>query len=168
MSLKLHIMIGIKVIGRLSLLLYIVCQVFTRLGYTFGLKKCVFQPVQCLKHLGFIVDSIKQAIVLPKDKIKRFSESREYLVFCWELEVRSLQRFAGKCISFSLAISAAKLYTIEVKRSISWCLKYSKTVMNIGDSLTHGKVLYLEERRGIFSYPSLLTPQSLSGVQWSG
>lgn len=55
-----------------------------------------------------MVDSIKQAIVLPKDKIKRFSESREYLVSCWELEVRSLQRFTGKCISFSLAIPAAK------------------------------------------------------------
>lgn len=112
-----------------ELALYIVCQVFTRLGYTFGLKKCVFQPVQCLKHLGFMVDSIKQAFILPKDKIKRFLELREYLLSCSELEVRSLQRFAGKCISFSLAIPAAKLYTIEVNRSISWCLRNSKTVI---------------------------------------
>lgn len=77
-----------------ELALYIVCQVFTRLGYTFGLKKCVFQPVQCLKHLRFVVDSIKQAFILPKDKIKRFSELREYFLSCRELEVRSLQRFA--------------------------------------------------------------------------
>lgn len=109
--------------------LYIVCQVFTRLGYTFGLKKCVFQPVQCLKHLGFMVESIKQAFILPKDKIMRFLELREYLLSCSELEVRSLQRFAGKCISFSLAIPAAKLYTIDVNRSISWCLRNSKTVI---------------------------------------
>lgn len=112
-----------------ELALYIVCQVFTRLGNTFGLKKCVFQPVQCLKHLGFMVDSIKQAFILPKDKIMRFLELREYLLSCSELEVRSLQRFAGKCISFSLAIPAAKLYSIEVNRSISWCLRNSKTVI---------------------------------------
>lgn len=75
-----------------------------------------------------MVDSIKQAFVLPKDKIKRFSEFGEYLLSFRELEVRSLQRFAGKCISISFAIPAAKLYTIEVNRSISWCLRNSKTI----------------------------------------
>lgn len=47
-----------------------------------------------------MVESIKQAFILPKDKIMRFLELREYLLSCSELEVRSLQRFAGKCISF--------------------------------------------------------------------
>lgn len=46
---------------RAEMVLFIVCQVFTRLGYSFGLKKCVLCPVQCLKHLGFLVDSNKQA-----------------------------------------------------------------------------------------------------------
>lgn len=61
-----------------------------------------------------MVDSIKQAFILPKVKIKRFSVLREYLLFCRELEVRCLQRFAGKCISFSLAILAAKRSTDQL------------------------------------------------------
>lgn len=51
------------------------------------------------------------------------------MLSCKELEVRSLQRFAGKCISFSLVITAAKLYTIEINKSISWYLRNSKTVI---------------------------------------
>lgn len=63
-----------------ELALDIVCQVFTRLDFAFVLKKCVKQPVQCLTHLGFMVESITEAFILPKDKIKKFSELREYFI----------------------------------------------------------------------------------------
>lgn len=58
----------------------IVCQVVTRLDFAFVLKKCVFQPVQCLTHLEFIVESITETFFLPKDKIRKFSELREYFI----------------------------------------------------------------------------------------
>ena len=43
-------------------------------------------------------------------------------------DVRTLQRFAGKCVSFNLAIPAARLYTRQVNAAISFCLKNSRSV----------------------------------------
>lgn len=72
---------------RAEMALFIVCQVFTRLGYTFGLKNCVLCPVQSLNHLGFLVDSNKQAFILPRSKIEKFTELRENLLSLSKLEV---------------------------------------------------------------------------------
>lgn len=44
------------------------------------------------------------------------------------VDLHTLQRFAGKCISMNLAIPAAKLYTREVNLAISRCQKNSKTI----------------------------------------
>lgn len=89
---------------RAEMALFIVCQVFTRLGYTFGLKKCVLCPVQCLKYLGFLVDSNKRTFILPRSKIETFSELRENLLSLSKLEVRSLKicwEMHFICIGFS-------------------------------------------------------------------
>ena len=48
--------------------LYIVCQLLVRLGYFIGLGKSVFEPTQIILFLGMLVDSVKQAFVLPDKK----------------------------------------------------------------------------------------------------
>ncbi|KAK3107249.1 hypothetical protein FSP39_010260 [Pinctada imbricata] len=108
--------------------IYAVCQVLTRLGYYLGLGKCSFIPSQNLEYLGLIIDSCKQAFVLPERKILTFSNLRDQILSAPCVDVRSLQSFAGKCISFVLAVPAAKLYTVEVNRCISKGLKNSRLV----------------------------------------
>ena len=89
----------------------IVIVVLTRLGYTLGLKKSVLVPVKQLEYLGFIVDSEKQAFIIPPRKIASFAALRESLLKCQlKVGVKTLQRFQGKCIAFSAAVPAAKLY----------------------------------------------------------
>lgn len=100
----------------------IVCQVVTRLDFAFVLKKCVFQPVQCLTHLEFIVESITETFFFCQ-RIKSGSfQSWGSILSCMEFEARSFQRFAGKCI-LSLWLYSCKVIYIEGKGSIIGVLK---------------------------------------------
>lgn len=57
-----------------------------------------------------------------------FSNLRESILLSKFVDIRTLQRFAGKCISFCLVVPAAKLYCREVNRAISYGMKNSKMI----------------------------------------
>ena len=99
--------------------LFVVLAVLVSLGYTIGIKKSVLHPTTSLEYLGFIVDSVKQCFLLPRHKILSWAVLREHILQCksW-VDVKTLQRFQGKCISFSLAVPAAKLFIREMSSSI--------------------------------------------------
>ena len=97
------------------------------LGYTLGLKKCVFHP-QKLKYLGFISDSDLQAFYLPVDKQKKFLELVNSILPSNTVSVHTLQRLAGKCISFRLAVQDSRLFTNEINLAIGRGLKTSKLI----------------------------------------
>ncbi|KAJ8303085.1 hypothetical protein KUTeg_019481 [Tegillarca granosa] len=113
---------------------YVLLQVFTRLMYTFSLYKCSLIPKTCVKYLGFLIDSLQQAYLLPPDKKQTFITLRDYILGLDKVDLKNLQRFSGKCISMNLAIPGCKLFTItrEVNRSISYCVKNSKMVKVCG------------------------------------
>lgn len=98
----------------------------TTLGYTLAINKCQLVPTTVVRYLGFIVDSSKQAYLLPSDKKKTFIEIRETILKADAVDVKTLQRFAGKCVSMAIAIPGAKLYTREVNFAISQCTKNSR------------------------------------------
>ncbi|KAJ8309736.1 hypothetical protein KUTeg_011601 [Tegillarca granosa] len=108
--------------------LYIVCNVLVRLGYFISLSKSVFEPSQVLRFLGMLVDSEKQSFLLPSDKRQRFASLRDNILNLDLVDLKTLQRFAGKCISFMLAVPAAKLYIREVNIAIGFASKNSKKV----------------------------------------
>ena len=78
-------------------------------GYSINLEKSSPLPSTSVRFLGFISDSILQAFLVPLDKKDEFKALREELLGSSSAPVRSLQRFAGKVLSFSLAIPACKL-----------------------------------------------------------
>ncbi|XP_061163149.1 uncharacterized protein LOC133172302 [Saccostrea echinata] len=98
----------------------------TALGYTLAIKKCQLIPTTVVRYLGFLVDSSKQAYLLPLDKKEAFIGIREGILQSDEVDVQTLQRFAGKCISMAIVIPGAKLYTREINFAISLCIKNSK------------------------------------------
>lgn len=51
-----------------------------------------------------------------------------------EVSIRTLQRFAGKCVLMGFTIPGAKLYCREVNNAISCGVKNSKRIV-IGDEL---------------------------------
>ena len=99
--------------------IFIVLSTLVKLGYTIGISKSCLNPVQYLVYLGFIVDSQKQAFILPKEKISAFACLRETILDQGSfVDIKTLQRLQGKCISFSLAVPGAKLFIRSMSSAI--------------------------------------------------
>ena len=111
-------------------LVYAVLELLTRLGYTLSLKKCSLEPSSCKKYLGFLVDSAKQAFLLPEDKKMEFITLRELILSGSEVNLKTLQRFCGKCVSMSLAIPSCKLFCRAAAKS--FCCKNSRAIRHLG------------------------------------
>lgn len=80
----------------------------------------MLNPTTSLEYLGFRVDSVKQCFQVPKRKIDSWASLRESILACKKsVDVKTLQRFQGKCISFSLAVPAAKLFIREISSGIA-------------------------------------------------
>jgi len=97
---------------------YIATTTLTSLGYTLALSKSSLAPNQVVKFLGYLCDSRRCAFILPEVKKEKFRALREKILSHEEIDVKSLQRFAGKTTSFSIAATAARLYTRTCYRAI--------------------------------------------------
>ncbi|CAC5370305.1 unnamed protein product [Mytilus coruscus] len=97
----------------------VMCKLLVSLGYYHNLLKCNIIPSRCVKFLGMIVNSEKLAFIPPEHKKQTFRILRESMLKEIDVDLRTLQRFAGKCISLYLAIPSARLFSREVNRAIS-------------------------------------------------
>lgn len=102
---------------------YIVTATLTALGYTIGLSKSSLVPSRVVRYLGYLCDSQRRAFILPQDKKEKFRTLRETILSQQETDLKSLQRFAGKTTSFSIAVPAARLYTRACYRTIGHACK---------------------------------------------
>ena len=68
-------------------------------------------PVQSqrVRFLGYFSDSVLMAFILPEDKKLKFKTLREFILSQKSVDLKTLQRFAGKTTSFSIAVPAARL-----------------------------------------------------------
>ena len=107
---------------------FLAAYTLTSLGYTLGLKKCVFTPQKRIKYLGFISDSDLEAFYLPPDKQTSFLALVNSILCGSCVSTVTLQRLAGKCISFRLAVQDSRLYTNEMNLAISKGSKSSKPI----------------------------------------
>lgn len=98
---------------------YIVTTTLTSLGYTMALSKSSLIPTQCVRYLGYLSNSLLTAFILPDDKKAKFKVLRETILSKREINLQTLQRFAGKTTSFSIAVPAARLYTRTIYRAIA-------------------------------------------------
>lgn len=100
--------------------LWCVLAILVQLGYTIGISKSVLCPSTSLEYLGLEINSVKQCFHVPERKISTWALLRESILSnSNSVDVKTLQRFQGKCISFTLAVPAAKLFIREISRGIS-------------------------------------------------
>ena len=85
-------------------------------GYFINLVKSSPLPSTSVRFLGFISNSILQAFLVPPDKKHKFKALREELLGSSLAPVKSLQRFAGRALSFSLAIPSCKLFMRAISK----------------------------------------------------
>ena len=110
---------------------YILCYLLVEAGYFVNLEKSQCVPSTFVTFLGFICDSIRQAFVLPEGKRVKFKELREDILASKMVTLKTLQRFAGKGVSFSLAVAGCKLYLREVFKAIAGLVRNSKAATKV-------------------------------------
>lgn len=135
--------------------LFIVCELLVRIGYFIGLKKSVFEPNQVLLFLGMLIDSVKQAFVLLEKKRRSFAILRNFILAREVVSLRTLQRFTGKCVSFMLAVPAARLFIREANLAIGRSIKNSRSIPIMGklkDEILHWA--FLDEWEGFVPWRS--------------
>ncbi|KXJ18019.1 Protein LIGHT-DEPENDENT SHORT HYPOCOTYLS 6 [Exaiptasia diaphana] len=124
---------------------YIMCRLLVDAGYFIGIKKSQCTPATVVRFLGFECDSTRQAFVVPDDKRQKFKLLRENILASRVVDLKSLQRFAGKVFSFCLAIPGCRLYSREVFKAISRLSCSSKSVIpikgDLKDELLHWRFL---------------------------
>lgn len=99
--------------------IYVLCQVMTRLGYTLALAKSQLVPVQVIRFLGMLIDSLRLAFIVPEDKRAKFHKLLQEVLSRDLVSINTIQRIQGKCVSFLLAVPAAKMYMRQMAAAIS-------------------------------------------------
>ena len=156
---------------------YIMCYLLIEAGYFIGIAKSQWVPSTVVRFLGFLCDSSRQAFLLPDDKRLKFSSLREQMLASRNIGLKMLQRFAGKVISFSLAVPGCKLYIRETFKAIQLSsvdlrgrLRASTETFAprfcIGAFWTSGRIVCLGGPSIISLFLFTLTPLRALGVQF--
>ena len=111
-----------------SAAIFLVCHTLIALGYFIGLNKSILIPTQAVPYLGFLVDSIRQAFALLPNKRKIFCNLLNSILLSSHTDLKTLQRLAGKCFSFSLAIPGARLFTNDINIAIGKASRNSRPI----------------------------------------
>ncbi|XP_028418834.1 uncharacterized protein LOC114544373 [Dendronephthya gigantea] len=107
---------------------YIACYVLIKLGYFVNLKKSSLVPQLTVPFLGFLSDAVRQAFILPQNKIEKFSLLRESILAKKSVSLQNLQKLGGKIISFTIAVPAARLYAFAIFHATSVALSTGRPV----------------------------------------
>ena len=108
--------------------IFLVAYVLVCLGYCLGLKKSILVPQQIVPYLEFRADSANEVFHLIPEKKCKFVD-----LICATLQqqyvsVKTLQTLVGKCVSFSLAVPAARLFTRDMNAAISRGITIQKLI----------------------------------------
>ena len=114
---------------------YIMCYLLIEACYFIGIGKSQWVASTIVRFLGFLCDSLRQALLLPDDKKIKFSSLREQMLASRKVGLKMLQRFAGKVVSFSLAVPGCKLYIHETSKAISQLDRSSRPFVCIDGDL---------------------------------
>ena len=90
--------------------------ILTALEYFLNLSKSVIVPVI---FLGLSSDSTRTAFLLPREKIDEFAILREHVLLQSAVTIVTSQKLIGTCISFSLVVPAAKLFTRKMSIALA-------------------------------------------------
>ena len=110
---------------------FILCYILIEAGYFINTDKSQHVPSTVVCFLGFLCDSMRQAFLIPRDKKAKFATLRESILSSSCVSLKTLQRFAGKVVSFSLAIPSCKLYVREVFHAIAQLTRSSKAAAKV-------------------------------------
>ena len=114
---------------------YIVCYILIEARYFINISKSQCVPSTVVCFLGFLGDSLCQSFLIPLVKRTKFRSLRESILSSPLVSLKTLQSFAGKVVSLSLAIPACKLYVHEAFSAIAQLARSSKVLAKVQGGL---------------------------------
>ena len=108
--------------------IFLTCYILTSLGYFIGLAKSKLTPQKQVPYLGFVIDSELQTFTLLPLKKEKFLRFIKETLPRDTLDLFTLQRLSGKCMSLSLAVPGARLYSNEINLAMSRATRSSRPV----------------------------------------
>ena len=108
--------------------IFLVAYFLIRLGYFLGLSKSILMPRKIVPYLGFPCDSSRKVFHLISEKKEKILDLIEKNLTCSTVPVKSLQLLIGKCVSFSLVVPGALLFTREMNIAVSKALQTSRPI----------------------------------------
>ena len=108
--------------------IFLVAYFLIKLGCFLGLPKSILMPCKIVPYLGFLSDSSREVFHLIPEKKEKFLDLIEQTLASSIVSDKSLQRLVGKCVSFSLVVPGALLFTREMNSAISKALCTSKPI----------------------------------------
>ena len=111
-------------------------------------------------------------------KLPLFASLRDSILQRRTVSIKTLQRFAGKVTSFSLAVPAAQLYAREVYRAISLANRSSRPIKVVGDlrsEIAHWRFLdswsehlpWMDERHLVVNVTSDASQYAWGGIVYN-
>ena len=92
------------------------------LGFIIGYKKCVLEPTQSIDFLGFMVDSTKQELRLPAEKMKKIRAEARKPSTSASITARKLSQFLGKLNAATRAVPVAPLFYRSLQAALGRAL----------------------------------------------
>lgn len=80
-------------------------------GCQLSVKKCDLRPTRIRQYLGILCDSDTATFRVPSDKLVKLHQRLTASLDEGWVSLRTLQRIAGKCMSMTVAIRPASLWT---------------------------------------------------------
>ena len=111
------------------------CYILIEAGYFVNISKSQCVPSTVVLFLGFLCYSLRQSFLITPDKKTKFRGFRESILLSSLVNLKTMQRFARKVISFSLAIPGCKFYVSEVFRTIAQLTRSSRVVAKVQGGL---------------------------------
>ena len=85
-------------------------KLFEKVGFIVHEKKSVFKPVQKLRFLGFLIDSVNMIVTLPDEKVESVISECTYFYNKKIVSIRDLAKVIGILISVVPAVEQGPLH----------------------------------------------------------
>ncbi len=88
-----------------------VCETLQWFGFVINWEKSTIQPVQSLKFLGLVLNTLSLTLSVPDEKIKDLIKECRKLLLANSVMLQDLSHILGKIMSLSSAISSGTLFS---------------------------------------------------------
>ena len=136
---------------------WLLCEASYIAGHTVSVPKCQLTPLPTMRHLGLLVDALKRAFHIPRDKLDRFNDLLQRLLKNGCASIVELQRLAGWLVSFTAAVPCALVFLRELFAVVAEGLRRGARVVSVASAAARDALAALQDVElwsGAFPWPS--------------